>query len=627
MDRRFLELYNQELLYMRKMGAEFAQQYPKIAGRLGSLDANQPCPDPFVERLLEGFAFLAARVQYKIQAEFPTFTRGILETVFPHVLSPIPSMLMVQFEPDFKESSILNGYSIPKGSSLFSKLGKRDQTRCEYRTAHEVILRPLQIQQGKYYSHELGTLRLPSGPGFEPKAALQLRLQTVPDIPFAKVKPDVLDFYLMGTGEVPMLLLEQLFTNSIGVCLQSVGTPNRWQKRLDAGCIQRVGFDPEESLLPYDPRSFQGYRLLQEYFAFPHRFMFFRLTGLGSALCDCPESQLDFIIALNQSLPLLESSISRDNFSLFCSPAINLFRKRADRIQVTDRQPEFHVVPDRTRPEDYEVYQINRVMGYESQMEIPYEFHPFYAVRDQSPQGSRRFYSLNRIPRAVSERQKRMGRRSEKYPGTEVYLMLSDENSPPFHPDLKQIEVEAMCTNRDLPLYLPLHQGTTDFTMEQAAPYQQIRCIGFPSEPRPALAENEISWHAINHLSLSYLSLSDTEGGDGASALRDILFLYAASREPQITNQISGIRSVQSRPVIRRVHTGGPLAFGRGLEITVTLEEEKFIGTGVFLMGMVLERFFAHYVSINSFTETVIRTVERGEIVRWPARIGIKQTL
>jgi len=490
-----------------------------------------------------------------------------------------------------------------------------------------VVLWPLQIQQAKYYSHEMGVLKLPVRQRFEPKAALQIRLATVPDIPFQKLKLDTLHFYLMGIGEVPMLLYEQLFTNSTGVCLQSISLPSRWQKTLDKDCIRPVGFEPEESLLPYDPRSFQGYRLLQEYFAFPQRFMFFEISGLRSALNNCSESQLDLIIPFDDSKNILESSVTSNNFSLFCTPAINLFRKKADRIHISDRFSEFHVVPDRTRPEDYEVFSITQVLGYESQTEVPYKFFPFYSIRDRAPEGSRRFYSVNRIPRPLSERQKRMGRRSNKYSGTEVYLTLADETSPPYHPDLKQLEVDTLCTNRDLPLHIPINQGTTDFTLEQTIPYNQIRCVGFPSEPKPSLAEHDIAWHAINHLSVNYLSLSDTDGGSGVSALKDILFLYAEDRDIQIANQINGIKEIQTKPIIRRVNTGGPLAFGRGLEITIVLEEEKFTGTGIFLFGRVLEQFFSRYVSVNSFTETVIRTVERGEIVRWPARIGIKETL
>ena len=140
MDRRLLKLYNSELEHLRAMGAEFAKEYPKIAGRLGGLDEFQPCQDPFVERLLEGFAFLTARIQLKLNAEFPRFTQSLLETIYPHYLAPTPSMCIAHFKPDLNEGGLADGFLIPRNSSLYSMLGKTDQTRCEYRTAHDVTL-------------------------------------------------------------------------------------------------------------------------------------------------------------------------------------------------------------------------------------------------------------------------------------------------------------------------------------------------------------------------------------------------------------------------------------------------------------------------------------------------------
>jgi type VI secretion system protein ImpG len=174
---------------------------------------------------------------------------------------------------------------------------------------------------------------------------------------------------------------------------------------------------------------------------------------------------------------------------------------------------------------------------------------------------------------------------------------------------------------------MPVGIGGSDFTMEKTAPCTSIRCIGSPTSPKPSHAEGEFAWRVINHLSLNYLSLNDTTGGEGVSALRDILRLYSDAGDMQMRRQIDGLKSISSRPITRRVTSLKPIAFARGLEITITLEEAAFEGTGVFLLGSVLEQFFAKYVSINSFTETVVKTLERGEIMRWTMKNGLRPIL
>ncbi|MHC5061570.1 MAG: type VI secretion system baseplate subunit TssF [Planctomycetota bacterium] len=625
MDRRLLDLYNQEIMHLRKMGAQFAKEFPKIAGRLGGLDEIQPCRDPFVERLLEGFAFLAARVQLKLDAEFPRFTRSLLETIYPHYLAPTPSVAIVQFEPDLNEGGLADGFLVPRGSSLYGRLGKTDQTKCEYSTAHDITLWPIQITQADYYTRELASLRVPIPSGV--KAGIRIRLQSTAGLNFSELKLDSLIFHLMGIGEVPMYLYEQFFADAACVVVQSASGPVKGQKVIDASCIRRVGFENNERLLPYEARSFQGYRLLHEYFASPRRFMFVELGDLGDAVRSFEENQLDIIILLKESNIKLEGVVGADNFGLFCSPAINLFKKRADRIHISDKSSEFHVVPDRTKPMDFEVYNVSKVAGYGAQADQMQEFLPFYMARDLSGSGEGAYYVINRVPRPESEREKHRGRRSRSYPGSEVYISLVDAASLPYSIDLKQLGVEVMCTNRDLPLHMPVGQGNVDFTMDKTAPYTSIRCLGAPTPPKASQAEREIAWRTINHLSLNYLSLTDTDNGTGVSALRDILRLYSDANDLQINKQIEGIKSISSKPVNRRIKTAGSIAFARGLEITVTLEESLFVGSGVFLIGAVLEQFFARYISINSFTETVIKTVERGVIKRWPMRTGLRQIL
>ena len=625
MDRRFLDLYNRELAHLRMMGAEFAKHFPKIAGRLGGLDEFQACQDPFVERLMEGFAFLAARVQLKLDAEFPRFTQSLIETICPHYLAPTPSMCIVQFKPEFDEKGLADGFPIPRGCSLHSMLGTSDQTRCEYRTAHEVTLWPITLNQADYYTRELASLEIPALPNV--KAGIRLRIQTTAGLRFSELKLDSLNVHLMGAGEVPMKLYEQFLANAAAVVVQPAAKPVKWHKMIDASCIRRVGFDDKQNLLPYDARSFQGYRLLHEYFAFPERFMFIELTNLSDAIRECDENQVDVIILFRESEVKLEGAISAENFGFFCSPAVNLFEKRLDRIPVSDRFFEFHVVPDRTRAQDFEVYKLTKVMGYGVRSDLLQEFLPFYLAKDVGDSSVSGYYVVSRVPIPQAQDASSKSRRSRSYAGSEAYISLVDSHAAPYSTDVKQLGIEALCTNRDLPLHMPVGIGASDFTMEKTAPCTSIRCVGSPTSPKPSHTEGEFAWRVINHLSLNYLSLNDTSGGEGGSALRDILKLYGDTSDMQTRKQIEGLKSISSRPITRRITGSGSIAFARGLEVTVIFEEAAFEGTGAFLLGAVLEQFFAKYVSINSFTETVVRTIERGEIARWTMRNGLRPIL
>jgi type VI secretion system protein ImpG len=663
MDRRLLRYYDLELQHLRGMGAEFAREFPKIAARLGLEGFN--CADPFVERLLEGVAFLTARVHLKLDAEFPRFTQALLETVYPHYLAPTPSMTMLQFQPILEEPGLAQGYKVPRLTQVRSQIGKGDQTSCTYTTGHDVTLWPIKVVEAKYYTRELASLEIPQATlaASGVKAGIRIRLQTTAGLKFNQLALDRLPIYLHGTPDVQSRLYEQIVGHTVGAVVQPITRPARWREVIGTGTsaqgantpVAMRGFDDAEALLPYGPRSFQGYRLLQEYFAFPQRFYMFEVggkEGLQAALKRGPETQLDLILLLNQADLNLENTLEGANFSLFCTPAINLFPANADRIHLSEKLSEFQVIPDRTRPLDFEVYNVQKVVGIGAGNEQLQEFSPFYRARDAEEGGA--YYTVNRVPRVASAKEQRFGART-RYPGSETYLSLVDAKAAPFKTDLKQLAVNVYCTNRDLPLTVPIGRGDTDFTMEAGAPVAAIRSItGQPTAPRPSYAEGDTAWRIISHLSLNYLSLADapatpgaghTQGRDqGAAALRDLLRLYTGPLESRgaagnggaapdaaefsaIKRQVEGVKGIATKQVIRRVNKPGPISFARGLEVAVTFDEVNFEGTGVFLLGAVLDRFFAKYVSLNSFTETVVRTIERGEVMRWPARLGQRHTL
>ncbi len=627
MDPRLLEYYNRELRYIREVGGEFAEQYPKIAERLG-LDSFE-CADPYVERLLEGFAFLAARVQLKLDARFPTFTQHLFELVYPHYLAPTPAMTMVQFRPDESDGSLVDGFRIARDTALHAdiQLPGGDRRRIEFRTAMDVVLWPIALREAEYLA---GASRLPDValPGARAvKGGLRLRLATTADIGFDVLATDRLDLFVHGADELPSRILEQVLAHCVAVVAQP--PDGSWREVLPADRVEPLGFDEDQALLPHVDRSFSGYRLLHEYFAFPERYRMFGITGLQPVLRRASGGELDLYLLLDVGEIELERDVDAEMFRLNCTPAINLFPKRLDRIHLNDQDTEYHVVPDRSRPLDFEVAQITRVTGFGADQSHRQEFLPFYSAVDPDLHvAGQAYYTVRREQRLLSSRQKRQGKRTS-YIGGEVYLSLVDPDEAPYRADLRQLAVHALCTNRDLPLLMGVGHAESDFVTELSAPITAIRCVAGPSRPHASHAEGETGWRLVSHLSLNYLSLADGDRGEegGANALRELLDLYAFRDAPELRKQVEGLVSIGSKPIYRRLPSMGSVTFGRGLEIGITFDESAFEGSGCFVLGMVLDRFLAKYVSLNSFTETVIHSTTRGELARWPARIGQRRIL
>jgi type VI secretion system protein ImpG len=333
------------------------------------------------------------------------------------------------------------------------------------------------------------------------------------------------------------------------------------------------------------------------------------------------------LVALDRYDPSVEAAAKPSGVSLFCTPAVNLFPKSADRIQLGDSDHEYHVVADRARPLDFEVHSVTRVTGYGAKGEAVQEFLPFYRRRHGGiASAAAAFYTVQRRERLLSGRVRTEGPRSS-YLGGEAFVALVDGRHGPFRAELRQLSVETLCTNRDLPLLMPIGQGETDFTMDAGAPLKTIRCVAGPSEPVASLAGGETSWRLISHLSLNYLAVTDVSEEEGALALRELLSLYANIADASSRRQIAGVRHTSTRPIVRRLPVDGPPSFVRGIEMTVDCDEASFEGTSAFVLGIVLAQFFARYVSINSFVETVIRTQQRGVIARWPLTVGRRPVL
>jgi len=621
MDPRLLRYYNQELQHVRETGAEFASAYPKIAGRLGM--EGMECADPYVERLLEGFAFLSARVQMKLDAQHPVFTQHLLRMLYPQYLAPVPSMTVVEMSPDSGESLPGEGHLVPRGTALRSQIGFGERTACEYRTAHAVNLLPLSLDEARYFSSPaaVAAAGLVVPPGCSPRAALRLRFKLGAGVQLDALSFDELPVFFAGTGDLASLLYEQVLANGMGF---SVVAGDAVRHATQAS-IEPRGFTDAEALLPVSDRSFSGYRLLQEYFACPQRFQFAAFTGLRRLLPRSGATVFDIVVWLDRAVPRLDNAVDASYVRLFCTPAINLFPRRSDRIHLRAGAAEYHVLADRTRPMDFEVIDVEDVQGFGDSQEPEQTFFPFYGGNARTwHQPAAAFYTLRRDPRVASQRQRRDGPRSS-YVGGEVFLSLVDGREAPYGSGLRQLGMRLLCSNRDLPLHMPVGKGATDFMLDTDAPVRSIRCLAGPTRPRAAMADGQGAWKLISHLQLNYLSL--LEHDDGAAALREMLLLYSDEYDASSRRLIEGLRDVRSAPIVRRLPIEGPVTYGRGLEIRLTCEDQAFEGTGAFLFGSVMQNFFARYVSLNSFTETVLHTHERNEVARWTARSGTRPIL
>ncbi|MCZ2135192.1 MAG: type VI secretion system baseplate subunit TssF [Burkholderiales bacterium] len=619
MDPRMLDYYNRELAYVREQGAEFAAQFPKVAARLGM--HGMDVADPYVERLLEGFAFMSARIQLKMDSEFPRFSQRLLELVYPGYLAPTPSMGVVRFEPSRAEGGSVDGYTIPRLSRMRARLAPQEQTACEFRTGHDVTLWPIRLREA----------RLTAAPPDLPmtgyrwrsavRGALRLVFETTAQARVDALKLDSLPVFMRGPTDVVSKLQELLHTSCVGILVHAGSLPTRGLAPLPPTALAAEGYAVDQALLPQDLRAFEGYRLLHEYFAFPERYRFFSINGLQKALPGIEGDQFEVVILLKQESAALESVVDAENFALFCSPVVNLFERRSDRIPITSTRFEYHAVIDRARPLDFEIHSVRGVTGHVSDSDREINFTPFYALADTTRHGGGSYFSVRREPRLLSDRARRNGARSG-YIGSECFVSLVDAAEAPFSLDLRQVTIDALCTNRDLPLLTPVGTEGSDLALLSAAPVDSISFVAGPTRPTPALAEREITWRLISHLSLNYLTLTDLNPAEGAAALRELLGLYARLAASGADAQIAGVQKINATPVNRRVPNPGPIAFGRGVALALEVDEIPFAGSSPWLLASVLEQFFARHVAINSFTELSLQSLQRGAIAAWPPRIG-----
>lgn len=601
MDDALLNYYEQELSYIRQMGAEFANKYPKIAGRL-QLEHDKSS-DPHTERLIEAFAFISGRIHKKIDDDFPAITESLFNVIYPHYNNPIPSVTIARFEPIMQNITEI-GYLIDRGTKLYSK--PVNGTACQFTSSQPVQIWPVEVVEAGFKDPKVLMK--------DAQQAIHLQLKTANNIQFSEIEWKSLRFFLHGQHQHVFHLYELLFNNVCHVecCAGAdIGAANKISLRPSS--ISPVGFDDEEGLLPFSKRSFPGYRLLFEYFCCPERFLFFDLQGLDRLRGTKIGDTLDIWIYLNR-VAKSNLIVNKDTFCLNATPAVNLFFKTAEPIRVEQRKTEYQVVPDLRKRNSTEVYSVDRVTASTTATpDAQYEYRPFYSMRHHlSGDGSRNRRAYWHIQRRHS------AKKGDN--GTEVFLSFADLDFKPADPGVEIMLLHTTCTNRDLPARLPFGAPGGDFDLEIAAPVARVLGMMKPTPCRRPSLGGGLHWRLISHLSLNYLSI--VEGGE--EALREILRLYDFDNSPTTRQQIDGISRLQSRFVTRRMGR----ALGRGVQVEIEFDEDKYVGTGLFLFTSILERFLGQYVSVNSFSQLVVRTIQKKEVLKeWPPRSGNRALL
>ena len=591
----FLSHYERELGYLRERGADFAARYPKVAGRL-ELGADIS-PDPHIERLLESFAFLTGRIQQRLDSEFPLVSASLLGVLYPQFLNPVPSASIARIEVDPDQGKLTTGYTIDRHTQMSAETPQG--LTCRFRTAYPVTLWPIAVREATFEPPERYDFL---GQNPDVVRVLRLRLESTADS-FGDLEVDRLRFYLGAPPLTANGIYELLLAHVQGIVLLPEGESR--PIRLPSDAIEPVGFGPDEGVLPFPSNAHPGYRLLQEYFTFPSKFQFFDLTGLEVLRSG---RSVDILILLDR-MPADQIDVDEKTFLLGCTPIVNLFNQTSEPIRLDQQESEYRLVPDARREKTTEIHSILSVSATADPSAPTEVYAPYFSYNHQmQAAGQKTFWVMRRELTTRSD-----------LPGTQAYLSLVDLEFNPSEPPVKTIYAHTLCTNRALASQIPARAA---LQMEQAAPVARITCLDKPTPQLEPPVGGDTLWRLISHLSLNHLSL--TGGGqESLRALQEILRLYSFSERPSTEQEIQGIREMSSRPVVRRIGSEGWRGFCRGTEVSMTLDEDAFVGGSTFLFASVMNRFLALYASVNSFTQLSLTSTQReGLWHQWPAMAG-----
>lgn len=594
--------YEEELSFIRRRVAEFATKHTAVAGRL-LLEPGRSV-DPHVERLIEAFAMIAARVRVRLDDEFPQLTDGLLEILQPHALAPVPSMTIARFELDPTQADVEKGVDVPRHTLVHTR--KVDDVPCRFRTAFPLRLFPIAVDRVDWpaVDHVLQQ-RFPAARG-----ALRLSFKALTPVPLAQFAIRSLRVYfdeLDSTPGVAHQLHELLLAQALGMVVR-VG-----EQVLDvhpASAIAPVGFGADEGVVEPTRQSTLGHRLLLEYFAFEHKFLFVELQGLDGLRRAGAAQTFELVFPLREPTAGLPDRVRVENFKLGCTPVVNSFPMTVSPIRLDHREFEYEVVPDSRARFAYEVHSLIDVSTTTPGTNAVRPFRPFYSVGHvDAGRSDVAYWHLTRRPSQRSGDE-----------GTNVFIALVDPSLTPARiEDVDVLHVRALCTNRDLPSRLVLVDPTGDFSVEGMPAVMKIKSL---RQATPSMRPDLLTasrWRLISHLALNHLSLG---GPNGLAALQDILRLYDPGRTASTRQRIEGLVAVKSEPMVKVLPGRGAV---RGLRIDLEFDESRFSGSGAFLFSAVLERFFALHASLNSFTMTRVRSRQRDResfLKQWPPRLG-----
>jgi len=588
----FSQYYREELAFLREMGREFAAAHPDAAHFLADRGS-----DPDVERLLEGFAFLAGQIRQKLDDELPEVTHSLLGLLWPNYLRPIPSMTILQFAalPGLLRERRL----IPRGTEIDSIAV--DETTCRFQTAFDVALEPVEVEEAQLETPLSGM------------PAIRLRIKTVAGVKLHSLRLSRLRIYLSGEPMVQRVLYLLLSRYVTGVTLRSItaGTVVR-TAALPASSVEMKGFGEQESLLAYAPYAFAGYRVIQEYFAFPQKFFFVEFAGLDIVSQLGSDDTFEIVIALSRA-PATETRVSRENFLLGCVTAVNLFKHDADPINVEHDKTEYLVRASGKDSSHYEIYSVDSVVGHVQGSGAEQRYPAFFSFghggAPAKGQADAHYHHVRLKPSLL-------------YEGAETYISFLSVSGDASLPPAETVTLELTCTNRGLPRTLRV--GDIASPTRSSPEFARFRNITKPTAPISPPMDGDLFWRLISNLSLNYLSLASPE------ALRGVLSLYnfprfsdrQAARENEM--RIAAITSITARHE-ESLHHGAAL---RGVALTVELDEHGFSGDGdLALFGTVLDEFLALYATLNSTSRLTVKGSRAGEVYQWPTRIGRQHLL
>ena len=616
MDRAFLSYYEAELAHVRELSKEFAGLHPTVARNL-SLDAV-PCPDPYVERLLEGVAYLAARTRLKLDAEGQRHVRGILDALYPDLAGPAPAMSTVVLHPGPQVQTMADGHLVKRGTRLVAALREGVSSRVTYTTAQDVTLWPLAIEAVDYLQDRgaLSAAGVPDRLMQGAEAGLRFVFRRVGAGPLSDLSLDRLDIEFSG-GARSGAIFDAVFAAPLAVIARKAEPAAPFHA---APPPDLTGIRDDEALLPRLRPSFEGYRLMREYFLMPERFHALRLTGLRPAV-KASAMKLEVILPMGRPAPTI-SEVSAKDFRLFATPVVNLFEKECNVVEMDPRATAHVVHADRTRPLDFEIHRLLRVSDAEADGPQA-DLHPLYTPAATA--GSGLVYTTERRPRRPGSDELRRGQTRTSYTGDDLFVSVARPLGVQQVKPLKRLDIRALVSNRDLPIF----DDTPKLAVDTGDPVARVELVAAVRRPRPSLvaglpqvgrdgeaAFDDLTWRLVGQLSLNHLSLA--EESKGAEPLRAMLELYADRGDPALARHVRSLTRVTSRQIIERLDLPGPLCLGKGVEITLHVDEGPLSGGSVLLLSALLSRLFARHASINAFVRTKTRLQQKQEEVSWP---------